>query len=95
MSPRRDQYGSVFQYQTFEKPFNYQTFDWHSCKFTNHPIIPTERIRFSDRHTDDLYKSDDAATEPELEDTSAPSPEPDPVEPMAGDDPPEGGGMFT
>jgi hypothetical protein len=58
MGPSRSPRGSVFQYQTFEKPFNYQTFDWHNCQFTDHPINPSDRRRFNSRFTDDDDKSD-------------------------------------
>jgi hypothetical protein len=51
--------------------FKYQTFDRESLTFTNHPIIPPERIVFSDRHADDL-KGDEPA-EPEVIELDSPT----------------------
>ena len=62
--------------------FNYQTFDRDSCTFTDHPIIPPERIQFTDRNADDLYKPD-----PESEMTEVESP----PNPLADDAAAEGG----
>jgi hypothetical protein len=63
MGSSRSSRGSVFQYQTFEKPFNYQTFNWHKCQFTDHPIIPPGGIRFSNRFTDDEKSDANSQTE--------------------------------
>jgi hypothetical protein len=76
----RNQYGSVFQYQTFDKPYKYQNFDHKSCKFTDHPIIPPQQIRFSKpRYTDYGEKSgSEAGDDPKDKDSSPPTPETEP-----------------
>jgi hypothetical protein len=80
----RNQNGSVFQYQTFDQPYKYQTFDRKSCQFSDHPIVPPEQIHFARTRfafADDSEKSgneaDDAAKD---EDTTPPTPEPEPIE---------------
>ena len=85
------QRGSVFQYQTFEKPYKYQSYDYRSCQFTDHPLIPPEQILFSrTRYADYGEKSgtegnDDAHDN----DTTPPTPEPEmePVEVIDLDEP--------
>lgn len=42
--------------------FKYQTYDPNSLSFVEHPIIPTDRIIFSDRHTDGRSKTTSRAT---------------------------------
>ena len=46
--------------------FQYQTFDSSSISFTDQPVIPPERIQFTDRSADELYQSNDQGTEPEI-----------------------------
>lgn len=62
--------------------FKYQTFDQSSLTFTDHPIVPPEKINFSDRSTDDLFKHDEAGPpdpEPEAPADAPPAdPEPEP-----------------
>jgi len=40
--------------------FKYRTFDIETLTYTDHPIIPPERINFSDHDTDDVFKNDDS-----------------------------------
>lgn len=61
--------------------FKYQTFDPNSLTFTDHPIVPPEKINFSNRSAEELFThDDDAASEPEvvvLTDDQPPEPEPE------------------
>ena len=41
-------------------------FDSSSISFTDQPVIPPERIQFTDRSADELYQSNDQGTEPEI-----------------------------
>ena len=46
--------------------FQYQTFDSGSISFAGQPVIPPERIEFTDRSADELYQSNDERPEPEI-----------------------------
>ncbi|KPI40266.1 uncharacterized protein AB675_7686 [Cyphellophora attinorum] len=63
MSPPSRNKASVFQYQVFDKPFQYQTFDRITLRPISHPIgIPAphhDRIKWSPRYTDDSLQSED------------------------------------
>jgi hypothetical protein len=87
MPRRRD-----FKYGEFPV-FQYQTFDRDSCTFTDRPIIPPERILFTDRSADDLYKSDEP--EPELEIIELDPPADDAGDEPSVDDGPRDDGMST
>ena len=55
--PRRSR-----QFKYAELPvFKYQTFNPESLTYTDHPIIPPDRISFTDRNADDLFKSEEPA----------------------------------
>ncbi len=45
--------------------FQYQTFDSDPISFASQPVIPPERIQFTDQDADELYQSNDEG--PELE----------------------------
>lgn len=80
MSPSRNQFGSVFQYQTFEQPFKYENFDWRRCQCTDHPVVPSEQINFSPRYTDISLQSGQAEEDHAVEGEEAAAREVEPGE---------------
>lgn len=67
--------------------FQYQTFDTGSVSFAEQPVIPPERIQFTDRSADELYQSNDEGPEPEIIELDCPGDD------MDGADGPKDDGM--
>lgn len=86
MSPNGFKYAEV-------PVFQYQTFDIDSCTFTDRPIIPLERVQFTDRNADDLYKSKDPDAELEVIELDPPTDPP--AEDTPAENAPKDDGMPT
>ena len=75
--------------------FQYQSFDSQSITFGDRPVVPLERIQFTDRSADELFKSKDEDHDLEIVELDPPADDDDAYDGYDGEDDRKHDGMVT